>query len=224
MDVIKSPHVERILCLTALASGTVDIISFATLGRIFASAMTGNFALLAYYVAKGNSPAAFDSIVALAGFVAGCALGVLLRRGRAERQSLTLLLAGEFGLLLFFAMRAVWMEQLPHTASGQLQILLLAIAMGLQAVLGQMISLTTIVFTTTLTRLVSAITDSIASRDRSALKDIKIQAAVVAAYVLGASMAGALLVHDVRVVVFLPCVSVAAALAVHSGHFGSSIA
>jgi len=40
------------------AAGAVDIISFATLGGVFASAMTGNFALLAYYVAQSDSQSA----------------------------------------------------------------------------------------------------------------------------------------------------------------------
>ena len=51
-------QIETILLLTAFAAGTVDVISFATLGGVFASAMTGNFALLAYYVAQSDSQAA----------------------------------------------------------------------------------------------------------------------------------------------------------------------
>src|SRR5580704_8491853 len=85
--------IEWILLLTAFAAGTVDIISFATLGGVFASAMTGNFALLAFYVAQSESQAAMGSVVALIGFAAGCAIGVLLRRGRSQEQALNLLLA-----------------------------------------------------------------------------------------------------------------------------------
>ena len=59
---------EWILLLTAFAAGTVDVISFATLGGVFASAMTGNFALLAYYVAQSDSQSAMGSVVALMGF------------------------------------------------------------------------------------------------------------------------------------------------------------
>jgi len=54
----KMTHIEAILLLTAYAAGTVDVISFANLGGVFASAMTGNFALLAYYVAQGDSQSA----------------------------------------------------------------------------------------------------------------------------------------------------------------------
>jgi uncharacterized membrane protein YoaK (UPF0700 family) len=215
MGNVKLTEVDWILLLTAIAAGAVDVISFAMLGGVFASAMTGNFALLAYYLAQGDSVSAMGSVVALTGFVIGCWAGVLQRRGRSSRQALTLLMAGETGLLLFFGFYAFFMPHPPHASSDHLQILVLAVAMGIQAVIGQTINLTTIVFTTTLTKLVGAIADSIANGDMLGLKDIKIQSAVVVSYLFGALLAGALIVHKVIAVVMLPCVVVAAALAVH---------
>ena len=214
MEHVKFTEVEWILLLTAIAAGTVDVISFAMLGGVFASAMTGNFALLAYYLAQHDSGSAMGSVVALTGFVVGCGVGVVQRRGRGSRQALTLLMASETGLLLFFGVYALLTLHLPH-APDHLQILLLAVAMGFQAVIGQTISLTTIVFTTTLTKLVGAIADSIANGDTLGLKDIKIQSAVVVSYLFGALLAGALIVHDAIVVVMLPAIAVAAALVVH---------
>src|SRR5580658_1925171 len=129
-DNLKITYNESMLLLTAFAAGTVDVISFASLGGVFASAMTGNFALLAYYVAQSDAQAAMGSVVALSGFVLGCALGVLQRRSREQGQALTLLLTTEAALLLFFAIYAMWT---PHTVQGpsdHLQILLLAVAMG----------------------------------------------------------------------------------------------
>jgi uncharacterized membrane protein YoaK (UPF0700 family) len=214
-NTVKLTYIEWILLLTAFAAGTVDIISFATLGGVFASAMTGNFALLAYYVAQSDSQSAMGSVVALVGFAIGCAVGVLLRRGRAQEQALKLLLAGESVLLLFFALYALWTPHVAHAPSDHLQILLLAIAMGLQSVIGQTISLTTIVFTTTLTKLVGTIADSIANGDVSGLKDVKIQGAVVVSYLFGALLSGALIVRKTEEVVILPFVAVALAFAVH---------
>lgn len=208
-------HVDAILLLTAFAAGTVDVISFATLGGVFASAMTGNFALLAYYVAQSDAPSAMGSVVALSGFVLGCALGVLQRRSRAQGQALRLLLTTEAGLLLFFALYALWSPHAAHAASDHLQILVLAVAMGVQAVIGQTISLTTIVFTTTLTKLVGTIADSLANGDALGLKDVKIQSAVVVAYLFGALLAGALIVHKTDAVVLLPFCGVALAFAAH---------
>jgi len=208
-------HIEVILLLTAFAAGAVDVISFATLGGVFASAMTGNFALLAYYVAQSDAQSAMGSVVALSGFVLGCALGVLQRRSRAQGQALSLLLTTEAGLLLFFALYAMWTPHVAHAPSDHLQILLLAVAMGVQAVIGQTISLTTIVFTTTLTKLVGTIADSLANGDALGLKDVKIQSAVVVSYLFGALLAGALVVHNAEAVVLLPFVGVALSLAVH---------
>ena len=155
------------------------------------------------------------SVVALIGFAAGCAIGVLLRRGRSQEQALNLLLSAETGLLLFFALYALWTPHVVHAPSDHLQILLLAIAMGLQAVVGQSISLTTIVFTQTLTKLVGTIADSIANGDVSGLKDVKIQSAVVVSYLFGALLSGALIVRKLEGVVLLPFIGVALALAMH---------
>ena len=83
-------RIEELLLLTAFAAGTVDVISFANLGGVFAPAMTGNFALLAYYVAQGDSQSAMGSVIALSGFVVGCAVGVLQRRGRPQDQAISL--------------------------------------------------------------------------------------------------------------------------------------
>jgi uncharacterized membrane protein YoaK (UPF0700 family) len=207
--------VERILLLTAFAAGSVDVISFATLGGVFASAMTGNFAVLAYYVAESDSQAAMGSIVALSGFVVGCAIGVLQRRSRPQSQALTLLLGSETALLLFFALYAMWTPHVAHAPSDHLQILLLAVAMGLQAVAGQTISLTTIVFTTTLTKLVGTVADSIANGDTLGLKELRIQSSVVVSYLFGALLSGALIVHKAQMVVVLPFLGVVIAFALH---------
>jgi uncharacterized membrane protein YoaK (UPF0700 family) len=214
-DKTKLTYIEWMLLLTAFAAGTVDIISFATLGGVFASAMTGNFALLAYYVAQSDAQSAMGSVVALFGFAVGCAVGVLLRRGRAQEQALNVLLAGEAGLLLFFALYAMWMPHVAHAPSDHLQILLLAVAMGLQAVIGQTISLTTIVFTTTLTKLVGTVADSIANGDVSGLKDVKIQGALVVSYLFGALLSGALIVRGIDDVVLLPFIGVALAFVLY---------
>jgi len=194
-----------ILFATAFAAGAVDIIGFAKLGGVFASAMTGNFALLAYHVARGNTLSAIGSVIALLGFIAGCLIGFRLRRGRSRRTTISLLLGVETALLLLFA----------FVPAVRLQIAILAIAMGLQAVVGQITSLSTIVFTTTLTRLIGGITDAIATRDSTGIRDIREQMTLIASYLLGALLAGVLCVHEVSAVVFLPLTGVAVALIAH---------
>jgi len=215
LQAFKLTPIESILLLTAVAAGAVDVVSFASLGGVFASAMTGNFALLAYYVARSDFQAAMGSVIALSGFVIGCALGVLQRRGRAPDDALARLLASEAGLLLFFGLYALWTPHAQHAPSDHLQILLLAVAMGIQAVIGQTISVTTIVFTTTLTKLVVTIADSMANGDSLGLEDIKMQSAVVVTYLFGALLTGALIVRGEGIVVLLPFIGVALGFAAH---------
>src|SRR6266850_3570194 len=208
-------RVEWILFCTAFAAGAVDIFGFVKLGGVFASAMTGNFALLAYHVAEGNTLSAIGSVIALAGFVAGCVIGFSLRRGRSERTTINLLLGAETALLLLFALYALAGVQTGFVSGMRLQILILAVAMGLQAVVGQMTTLSTIVFTTTLTRLVGGITDAIATADSSALHEVRVQIALVASYLVGALLAGVLAVHKMNAAVFLPLIGVAMAFTAH---------
>jgi uncharacterized membrane protein YoaK (UPF0700 family) len=212
---INLSYIEWVLLLTAFAAGSVDVISFATLSGVFASAMTGNFALLAYYVAQGDTQSAMGSIIALSGFVIGCVFGVLQRRGRAQSQALGFLVGSEAALLLFFGLYAIAMPHAIHSPSDHLQILLLAVAMGLQAVAGQTIGPTTIVFTTTLTNLVSTVVDSIANGGVFGLKDVKIQSSVVVSYLFGALLSGALIVHKIGGVVIVPFLAVATAFLIH---------
>jgi uncharacterized membrane protein YoaK (UPF0700 family) len=224
-------RVEWILFCTAFAAGAVDIFGFVQLGGVFASAMTGNFALLAYHVAEGNTLSAIGSVIALSGFVTGCVIGFSLRRGRSDRTTINLLLGTETGLLLLFAVYASFAPsgtvaaglgaQTAAISGMRLQILILAVAMGLQAVVGQMATLSTIVFTTTLTRLVGGITDAIATADTSALHEVRVQIALVASYLLGALLAGMLAVHKIHAGVFLPLLAVAMAFTAH-GFFRAS--
>jgi uncharacterized membrane protein YoaK (UPF0700 family) len=216
-------RVAWILFATAFAAGAVDIIGYANLGGVFASAMTGNFALLAYHFAQGNTLSAIGSVIALIGFVTGCVIGFTLRRGRSAHTTVSLLLGTEAGLLLFFALYSLWSTQTALIPVRRLQIVILAVAMGLQAVVGQMVSLSTIVFTTTLTRLVGGITDAIASRSSTGLGEVRDQITLVASYLLGALFAGILAVHKMGGVVFLPLGGVTVAFTAHCFFRGRQI-
>ena len=207
---VRTARVAWILFATAFAAGAVDIIGFAKLGGVFASAMTGNFALLAYHIAQSNTLSAIGSVIALLGFVSGCLIGFTLRRGRSERTTISLLLGTETALLLLFTVYALW-----DVAAVRQQIVILAVAMGLQAVVGQMVSLSTIVFTTTLTRLIGHIADAIATRNSTGLHDIREQMTLISSYLLGALLAGVLTVNNLSAAVTLPLIGVAVALGAH---------
>lgn len=218
MHMPATSYREWILLLTAFAAGSVDVISFALLGGVFASAMTGNFALLAFYVAKGDSQSAMASVVALVGFAVGCTFGMLQRRGRPASRALSTLLSIEAGLLLLFALYALWIPPVAPARSDHLQILVLAAAMGVQAVIGQTINLTTIVFTATLTKLIGTITDSIANGEGLGLQEVRTQGAVVVCYLFGALTSGTLVVNKIGMVVALPFAAVALAFWIQYRH------
>ena len=103
----------------------------------------------------------------------------------------------------------------PVRHSVRHQIIILAVAMGLQAVVGQMISLSTIVFTTTLTRLIGGIADAIATRSSTGMRDIGEQVTLIASYLVGALLAGVLIVRAINGVVLLPLAGIAVALGAH---------
>jgi uncharacterized membrane protein YoaK (UPF0700 family) len=214
-NIRDSVRITWILFATAFAAGAVDIIGFARLGGVFASAMTGNFALLAYHVAQGNTLSAIGSVIALLGFMSGCLIGFTLRRGRSDRTTVSLLLAAETVLLLLFAIFAWWGLPTRIVPAVRLEIVILAVAMGLQAVVGQIVSLSTIVFTTTLTRLIGGIADAVATRNSTGARDIREQVTLIASYLLGALLAGILAVHGIGAGVFLPLAGVAVALLAH---------
>ena len=218
MSETKPNHFEFILILTAFAAGSVDIISFAKLGGIFASAMTGNLALLGLYVARVSIFSALGALIALLGFIAGVSMGTLLTRDRLNEKAITILLAAQ--TLLLFAAALLWFTVSHRNGrpSADLLILILAIAMGLQAVAGKKINLSsipTVVFTSTLTNIVISVTDLLARGKFSLPDDTKRQMGSFCAYFAGAVIAGLLSFFNFSIVIGLPLAAVAISLGIH---------
>src|SRR6202167_1424953 len=84
-----------VLVLTVFTAGLIDVLSFAKLGAIFTSAMTGNLALLGFYAATGAVHSAIKSLSALGAFVVGCAVGTLQSRAKTTRSAVRSILALE---------------------------------------------------------------------------------------------------------------------------------
>jgi len=207
---------EGILCLTAFAAGAVDIIAFAKLGGILASAMTGNLAFLAFYISRFSVASAVGSAIALVGFVFGGAAGTVLGRGRGQCEALRALLAVE--VMLLAGAVAVWAptHHRNGSLSGDAVILLLAFSMGLQSIVGKRVNLSnipTIVFTSTLTNIVIAFTDMLASRKFAVPLDTRRQCVSFSLYFLGALAAGIAVFFQLGVLIFLPFLAVSLAFA-----------
>jgi uncharacterized membrane protein YoaK (UPF0700 family) len=215
------PALEFILGLAAFAAGTVDIIAFAKLGGILASAMTGNLAFLAFYISRASFASATGSAIALVAFVAGSSAGTLLGRGREQQSALRWLLGVETVLLACAV--ALWLPT--HHRNGSLSgdgvIALLAFSMGLQSLVGKRVNLSnipTIVFTSTLTNIVIAFTELLADKRFAVPVDTKRQIASFLLYFFGALVAGFAVYFNARTLIFLPFG--AAAVAWGSARFG----
>jgi uncharacterized membrane protein YoaK (UPF0700 family) len=211
---------EIILGTTSFAAGAVDIIAFAKLGGILCSAMTGNLAFLGFYLSRGSFASAIGSLIALLGFVAGGSVGTMLGRGREQRGALLALLGVE--TILLAAAVALWLPT--HHRNGSLSgdgvIALLSVSMGLQSIAGKRVNLSnipTVVFTSTLTNIVIALTEMAASRRSALPADTARQVATFLLYFGGALAAGFAVFFKSPVQIFLPLVAVCAALAAALG-------
>jgi uncharacterized membrane protein YoaK (UPF0700 family) len=211
---------EYVLAWTAFVAGSVDIISFAKLGGVFASAMTGNLAFLGLYSAAGRWYSAVGSLLALLGFVIGGSAGTLLSRNRQNHQAITVLIGAETTFLLGAALLWFAVSHRNGRLSTDGLILILSIAMGLQSIVGKKINLSnipTVVFTSTLTNIVIAVTDSLARGKTAFPTDTKRQLASFWLYFLGAFIAGLFVFFHFGIVIFLPFAAAASALYFHIG-------
>jgi uncharacterized membrane protein YoaK (UPF0700 family) len=150
-----------LLTLTA-AAGSTDAVSFLALGRVFTANMTGNLVLLGIAIGQGQLAGSVRSVIALAGFALGTAIGVRLT-ARTEGPavwplSVTLALLVELGLLAAFL--AGWEFAGDHPGALALDGLVAfsAGAMGMQAAAArrlQVMGVTTVFVTGMLTSLIA---------------------------------------------------------------------
>ncbi|HWP57603.1 MAG TPA: YoaK family protein [Candidatus Acidoferrales bacterium] len=125
---------DPMLLILTYAAGNVDAVSYLGLGQVFTAMMTGNTVLLGLALAQGEIVAAMRSILALSGFAAGVVAGAVIVERDTEKAewpaSVTGAFAAEALVLAVFAL--LWLvagkESLLH-----LHILLLSVAMGIQA-------------------------------------------------------------------------------------------
>jgi uncharacterized membrane protein YoaK (UPF0700 family) len=187
------PSLELILVFTAFAAGSLDIVAFSKLGGILVSAMTGNLAFLGYYISRFSFNSAIGSAIALAGYVLGSAAGTLLSRRLDQHPALRLLLTVQ--ALLLAGAATIWFTA-PHRNGdpGTYGVILLgAVAMGMQSIVGKRVNLSnipTVVFTSTLTNIVIGVTEMLASGKFAVPKDTKRQVASFLMYFVGALATG----------------------------------
>jgi hypothetical protein len=91
----------------------------------------------------------------------------------------------------------------------QVEILLLAFAMGLQSIVGARLKQTNVVFTTTLIKIVSAAIGS--TREQSSAGERQRDTAVVIAYLIGALTAGATIATHFTAALVIPVLAIGTA-------------
>ena len=189
---------DALLLLLSLAAGCVDAVSYLGLNQVFTGNMSGNTVLLGIALGQAEWQAALRSGVALAGFVAGLAVGAaIVERGREDVTWPSVVTRGlvlECGVLI--ALAVVWHFTGRPTGDVVYYLIgLAALAMGVQSAAVRRLgvgSVATTYVTGTLTSLTRQIVRRLRSRDPEApsVRDLELPANVWIAYVIGAVVGG----------------------------------
>lgn len=204
------------LGLLAVASSATDVIAFVKLQQVFTSAMTGNTALLGLAIGQGHVLAALNSAMALMGYTCGVMLGALVRTRNGARDLIFTLLIeavflGVFVLLWHrfgFPENGHWLEAMIASS---------AMAMGVQSVAARKVNLEgipTVVFTSTLTSIVTTLTHLGTRGSPPSLFNTKRQSLAFALYGAGAVFTAFLLWTDLEVAIGVPLLAVVIAVTV----------
>jgi uncharacterized membrane protein YoaK (UPF0700 family) len=218
-------HLDRVdlgLALLAIGAGSMDALGFFALGGALPSAMTGNTALLGLALGQGRFAAAAPPLAAGIGFALGAALATaLLQRffaGLPAHQAAGRLLAVEAVLLVGFLL--LWLLGGGPASGAGLYVLILlgAGGMGVQSVAAReddRPGITTVVFTSTLTAIVIALTKALLTKPHRLGFAAKRQLFVYLGYALGAIAGGILTWSGIEAMAMIPPVATLAALGLH---------
>jgi len=146
-ELLRAPHergrIGLLLLLLTLTAAWIDMLSYLSLGRVFASFMTGNFLFIGLGVVQGNSGLVIRALVAVLVFLVGVAFGSFClgrapqqQSGTAWHHTFARYLLLEWLLLLVYAI--IWRVTSNLSQQGGVQILLLCLAaldMGMQGAL-----------------------------------------------------------------------------------------
>src|SRR5437660_3902016 len=146
-DLLTKPHergrIALLILLLTLTAAWIDMLSYLSLGRVFASFMTGNLLFIGVGAVQGNSGLLIRALVAVLIFLMGVAFGSFcLQRGPQQQtgtawhHTFARYLLLEWLLLLVYAI--LWYATSNLSQQADAQILLLGVAalsMGLQGAL-----------------------------------------------------------------------------------------
>ncbi|GGI99000.1 UPF0700 transmembrane protein YoaK [Alicyclobacillus cellulosilyticus] len=154
------PLRHALLILMSLVAGCVDAIGYLSLQHVFTANMTGNIVLLGLAVGQAHFASVLRSLLALAGFVAGALLAAAIVHRKPQSglwpATVTRALWVETGWLVLYAfgLHALHRAHVSHPGLWLMaDILLAALAMGMQSTAARRIgvaNITTTVVTSTL--------------------------------------------------------------------------
>jgi len=205
------------LALLSFASGSMDALAFFNLGEVFPSAMTGNTALLGLALGQGHLNAASRPFIAFAGFLAGAAVASacveLWRHKLPVSRAVWRLLALEACLLAVFAL-VWWLVDRPNAGVALYGLIVAASSgMGIQSVAARLVGrpgITTVVFTSTLTSIVTMATEAMLRPPHTLPLAATRQIGMFLIYGVGAGICG-LLASQAAWIAVLPLLAVVGA-------------
>jgi len=146
-DLLTKPHergrIALLILLLTLTAAWIDMLSYLSLGHVFASFMTGNLLFIGLGVVQGNSGLLIRALVAVLAFLVGVTFGSFClarapqrQSGPAWHQTFARYLLMEWLLLLVYAI--IWRVTSNLSQQAGVQVLLLCVAalgMGIQGAL-----------------------------------------------------------------------------------------
>ncbi len=133
------PQHAHYIGLLTFASGCVDVVTLMMIGGAFTSVITGNLIFVGRAIGTTSLTPAVHAILAVAGYIAGVAVGSRLRvvfgrsaPGRPWPLSATLVLAAECALLAVLNIAWIGYDAAPPTAATDVLLTAAALALGMQ--------------------------------------------------------------------------------------------
>jgi uncharacterized membrane protein YoaK (UPF0700 family) len=193
MEHADARWLEWSLPMLAWVGGSLDAISYLSLGHIFTGNMTGNTVLLAMALGSADWARALRSMLAVSGFAVGVAMGTGLLRGQsttgwsARVNRVLLLEAALLGLAVSVFACAGRASLQPSWMKGL--IVLLGAVMGMQSAAVRQVHLAgvwTTFITGTLTEWIAGLVEDASPKETPL---VRVQASVYATYGLAALVA-----------------------------------
>ena len=128
-----------LIALLTFASGGIDVVTLMVIGGSFTSVITGNLIFMGRAIGTSSLSPALHAIMAVAGYVAGVAVGAKLRQLLSRRapqgpwpRSATRVLAVEWVILAALNVAWICYRAAPPAAVNDVLLVAAALALGMQ--------------------------------------------------------------------------------------------